>query len=297
MRLFLISKIPAYLKINGELLIKIDQNLKYFDYANEIFFVEFLPVNLNLEPIYCEFENNKRLKIFDFLDGKLLFPTFNVKRNKQYSIINQKHFSLYGVNHLLTVITDGSIKFYLDGNLVATDELPFIPTDFDVKVYNDYIILSFIDKMTALFIYSVRNGKLELAYKDVVYEFNYDSVLTVKKCINTPISAFLIENWEFSTPLKLTNVSLNSNFSIYSVNKKILPFYFFENFKYGYVETSILCENLKNRVNDLLSFIGKPVLVFPNPYNIDQIAVITESNVKVYSLEFNNNLISNILEN
>ncbi len=297
MRLFFVSKIPAFVKINGELLIKINENLIFTDYDDEIFLLEILPTNPNFEPIFCEFKENKQLKIFDFLNGKLIFPTFNRKRNHKYQVVYQKRFSLLNSEHLLSVISDGSIKFYLDGTFILTDELPFIPVSCDIKAYNNFLILSFTNKLTALFVYHIQNDKLVLSYKDIISEFSFDNVLTTKKQIFTPINAVLVENWEFSNPLKILNVSLNSNFSIYSINKHLIPLFFFETFKYGYVETSILSDNLKERIKDLLSFVGTPICVFPHPYNIEKTVVITENLVNIYSLEFNNNLITNILEN
>ena len=129
MKLYLTAKIPSYLKINGNFIGKVNQNLKMVNANLGDALLEFLPVNTNYEPFYCDLNNS-----YDFLDGKLVFPAFNKKRNFDYKILTQKRYDIDGNSFLLTLLQDGTIKFYLDGTFIATDELPFIPTSFDLKI-------------------------------------------------------------------------------------------------------------------------------------------------------------------
>ena len=85
MKLFFISKIPAFLKINGEFAGIIQENLRCYEHFNEdIQFLEIIPCDSNYEVIYTNLTYKSNLQVYDFLGEKLVVPKFLKKRNLKY---------------------------------------------------------------------------------------------------------------------------------------------------------------------------------------------------------------------
>ncbi len=292
MSIIFYSPIPSHLK-GEKYLGQIGQNLTFLDRVESNSLLEFLPIFKNYYPISTTLENSEQLKVFKLNGDSFIIPIFEKKRNLYYKMLFQKSFNIYTSKLLVTVIQDGFYKFYLDGAINYIDELPFLVNGVLTKEYNNLLFLFFEGEKNILYVFNLNENKL--LYKDIIDTFEVDATLNVKKSYNVLLSAEIIESWSLDN-FTLIGKKTTLNKSRFEINKKLLSLAFFELFSISADTSSLLSSNIKERENDLHEFIGKPIVILPYYKDISKTLIITNEDIKLYSLEFNNGLINNIIE-
>lgn len=285
MKYYFYSKTSAYLKVNGNYLGVINKNLTYAEIDGD-FFIEFIPTNSHLRNAY--YSNNASTSVASYLVDNvvLLIPVFESVKNRRYSVVTQKKF----YNYTLTVISDVNVKFYVDGDISLTGELPFIPLDCNVTVINNYVVAYFSNEKHAVFVYS-NDGVL--LYNDVVERFNLDKNLTVIKKYDNGYPMTVKTVFTFNREFKSDDAQLLTDLK--TVNEYFLPYVFLQSIKLNLNVNEILSDELINRKNDLLAFIGKVDGVIP-PLTLkrNELLLIDGKGVKKAIFELKLGKISNI---
>ena len=291
MKVYLYSETPAHLKINGEYYGKVNDNTFLIEenFENPLF--EFLPINPRYQPVYGS-ENTKELRKFSVKNGQLVYPVYPLKNNYPFKVLGQKQQSSYNVTANVTAVLDGNIKFFLDGSITDVKPLPFIPKNFEISIVSNLIIISFTAEKSALFIYSVQSGTL--VYYDVVDEFYISNNLTVKKGYKTVTDTFIEEEWQLSDSPTLLSRRDFKDKDFIDVHPHLLPLAFFENLIIGASVQDTVTFNLSQKIIDLQNFLGKYNKVLP--IDKESVYLIKPNSVTIAKVEFENRLISNVLE-
>lgn len=291
MKVYLYSETPCHLKINGEYLGVINDNLHLADVECDEPFFELLPISAKYLPVYGSKSCND-IKIFNSFGRRFIYPVFPIKCGYPFKVIGQKQQSAYSILASVTVVLDGSIKFFLDGTISDVKALPFIPKDFEITIYSDLIILSFSAEKSAVFIYSTESKSL--VFSGVYDEFFISQNLTVKKRYKTVSRTSIEEEWLLSSaPTLLSRRDIKEK-DFFDIHPHLLPLAFFENLSIGANVQGALAPRLYDRISDLSEFLGKIVKVVP--YNSDSVFLIKPNAITLAKVEMENRLISNVLE-
>ncbi|MBO5851820.1 MAG: hypothetical protein J6R29_05770, partial [Clostridia bacterium] len=220
MKAFFISEKEAFLKVNGEFLGEVNKNIKTAEIC-ENSLLEFMPKNQNFVPSYSSVKGSNLVKTYPLFLGTLFSVNFEKKRTFPYKILSQNSYSLGGNAYTLTVLLDGAIKFYLDGKLLATDELPFIPSSSKLELYGGYIFAIFYGKKTAIYAYSLENGAL--CYKNLVDSFEFNSYFITKTIYKKTVDISVEEVYELNNNFTLFKRVGVKNKNSFSINKNLIP--------------------------------------------------------------------------
>ncbi len=292
MSLIFYSLIPSRLK-GEKYLGEIGKNLTFLDNVESNSLLEFLPISKNYYPISTTLENSEQLKVFKLNGDSYIIPIFEKKRNLYYKMLFQKSFNIFNSKLLVTILQDGFYKFYLDGVINYIDELPFLVNSVLAKEYNNLLFLFFEGEKNLLYVFNLSENKL--VYKDIIDSFEVENTLNVKKCYSTLIPAEIIESWSLDN-FTLQNKKTTLNKSRFEINKKLLSLAFFELISISADTALLLSNNIKERERELHDFIGKPIVILPYYKDITKTVIINSDDIKLYTLEFNNGLIDNIIE-
>ncbi len=293
MALVFYSQIPSHLKINGNYIGVIGNNPKLFSEFNENAFMEFLPINKEFAPIYSTLKNPACIKTFKLLDDIYVIPVLEKKRNLSYKLLFQKSYPISSDRLLLTVIQDGFYKFYLDGAISYLGELPFKPQGFDVKEHLNILFISFKGVKTLLLAFDLNGNKL--LYKNLADGFEITSELLSTTVYKTVIPVQIEEKYNLNdfSLIERKSTPLRSRFEIHP---KLIPTAFFELVALSANTAFLLSDSIKNREGEISAFIGKPIVVLPYYKDISKTVVILNDSIHLYSLQIENGLIENILE-
>lgn len=282
MKTYFYSEISCYLKINGSYEGIVSKN---YSYLNLSFgdFVEFIPISNAYLPCYQIF-NDELFNCFKFYDGYLIIPKFIKLRTLPYKITFQK---TYYDKYTITVLTDGNVKFYLNGPITATEELPFLPSTVELYPSNNFIYLIFKGDKIAIFVYSLKGV---LSFKNVVndYTINDNLIVTIKDEKFTPL--IYTFTYAESEPFTLINATLLND----CILDKFIPYVFLTNLWSGVSVKDFLSSELKERENDLKDFIGDFSLILPpltNDYN--KILCLHNDTIKHLTFIISNGKITN----
>ncbi len=292
MSLIFYSPISCHLK-EGEYLGEIGKNLTFLESVERNALLEFLPISKNYYPISTTLQNSESLKIFKLNGDSYIIPIFEKKRNLYYKMLFQQSFNVYHKNLLVTVIQDGFYKFYLDGVINYIDELPSLINNVTQREYNNLLFLYFEGENNLLYVFNLNENKL--LYKDIIVDFEIENTLNVKKRYNALIPLEIIESWSLEN-FTLVGKKTILNKSKFEIHPKLLPLAFFELISISADTSTLLSNNLKEREKDIREFIGKPIVILPYYKDISKTVIITNDDIKLYTLEFNNALIDNIIE-
>lgn len=288
MNCYFYSSETAYLKINDEVVGTISKNITFIDAPNNAFF-EFIPLNNNLYPIFCFNLINSDVNVFNTEFGNLYIPHFHKKRNLPYHIVFQQNFTDNNISCLLTVLTDGCIKFYLDGDVAATDELPFIPTYSNVLFNDNYVAVAFKNNKTVLFVYDVQTKTL--CYKNVLDDFTFENTLITTETKSEFYPIKTTTEWNLGVPFNLINVTPNIDGN---VPVTLLPYVFCELLKANAPLSNIVTESLLNKETELKTFIEGIGSVIP-PLSGNKSELLCLYNGKLKKLKFS--IINGKIEN
>ncbi len=293
---YFLSNMPCHLKIDGEYVGKITKNLKVITIQNPISFMEFLPTNNSYFPAYADESNLCGIKKFKFLNGEILLPTFDKKPLTEFKVLLQKQFLVNGYSYLLSVVLDGAVKFYVDGNATIIESLPFIPADCEVFTINSLVFFTFTYKKTVVIGYDFSSTTPNLIFKDIVDEFDISSPLKTTKRYDFINPTTIYEEWNLSAPLTLFSRKTKLLKTLSEIPKQLIALSFMETVSVIGDLSIYLSNELNERANDLYEFIKKPVYLFYPPNLFDEVVSITEKELFTYKFEFNGNHICNIIE-
>ncbi len=300
MKVYFYSKINALLKINGIFVGKINKTVTVLDCDTLLddSLIEFLPLLEDYFPIASVGFSSKQIKVFKLKNSILICPNFSKKRNAPYKIVAQKFVELFNTRHLLTIASDCSYKFYLNGDLCITDEIPFLTSDFSVEQQDDLVFISFNLKKKCLFIYRLQDGALKLCFKDIVDDYSYSyKRLNVYKKYTTPIDVEITETWTYSNTFTLTNTASNYDKQILMANEKIKGLIFINLLIINADVTPFLSNDLLKKANSIKEFLQYPYLCFENfESNCDnEYLILTSQGAKCVYLTFKNCLIEDFM--
>ncbi len=292
MNCYFLSDISSHLKINGEYVGVISNNLKKVTVNCDKPLIEFLPCNTLYQSVYGN-KNTANLKTFMVNNCLICMPLFSKVNNYPFKVIGQKQKNSYSLYATLTVVLDGCVKFFLDGTISAVNRLPFIPTDFNVEFYQNFIILSFHAEKTALFVYSTDSGNL--IFSDLVDQFRISNFIEVEKRYKTVTKTTLIESWSFEENSQLYSRHDVKEKDFYEINSYILPIAFFENVIIGGSVEKVVTPEFNARLIQLREFLGKVIKITPSPFDRNEVFLIKSDCLTAVKLEYTNRLISNVL--
>ena len=285
MNYYFFSEIDCYLKFNGEYLGLVNKNVKTVN-LNDNGLFEFIPISEAYFPKYYLTTENKK-GVYRINDNTLYIPYFTKIRQLPYKIIMQKNFDKFN----LTVTTDGCIKFYLDGNFYATNELPFLPSDVEFYTFNGILLLFFKSARVAIYAYNLKTG--ELVFKNIVNSFVLNNNLSVTETFYYPVNYTITKTWNIDATFTLNSVVVSEIQS--EIPPTLIPFYFCSFIKQGVLVTDFLCDNLKPRASDFTSFFGEIDLILPSFSTIEnEVYIISNNTVNIVKFELDKNLISNV---
>ena len=288
---FFLADVTSHLKVNGEYLGIVSNNLKKCYTKKSNYFYEFLPVNDNFNICYGDC-NAKSVKVFDFLNRRLVCPVFSLKTTLPFKILFQKQISVNGILTTLTAVTDGCVKFYVDGILNDVGSLPFIPSSGEIYFYQNHLVVEFSNANTALFIYNI-NTK-EKVFSDIIKSYELSTTLTVSKEFKNATKTTTIEEWNLST-FSLLNRRDEKRINFFDLKPFLLPLAFFENVLIGASVSEIVTPSFNEKILSVKDFLGDIVKVIPSPTTKNECWLITNNGVTVCRLEYQNRLISNIV--
>ena len=198
MNYYFFSEIDCYLKFNSEYLGLVNKNVTSIN-LNESGLFEFIPKSDAYLPNYYLTSDNKK-GVYNVNGNKLFIPYFTKIRQLPYKIIMQKSIDKFN----LTVTTDGCIKFYLDGNFYATNELPFLPSDVEFYTFNGILLLFFKSARVAIYAYNLKTG--ELVFKNIVNSFVLNNNLSVTETFYYPVNYTITKTWNIDATFTLNSV-------------------------------------------------------------------------------------------
>ena len=297
MKVYFYSKIQALLKVNGTFVGKIDKNPSCMT-ISENSLLEFLPLLDDYNQVAVYNFSSSNAQIFKLKNSLLICPTFYKKRNAPYKILTQTSVDVFNSKHLFTILSDGSYKFYLNGDFYVTSEIPFLTTNFNVEQKDDFVFICFTQKKKCLYVYNLQNNALSLCFNDVVddYSYSFGTLKTFKK-YKSLVDVEITETWTYKNSFTLTNTSSNYDKSILMANEKIKGLFFINLLILNGDVTPFLSSNLVNRAKDIKGFLDYPYLCFENfESSIDnEYLLLTKSGAKCLLLTFKNNLIEDFM--
>lgn len=287
------SEKQAYLKVNGEFFGEVDANLKTANISDKCL-LEFLPKNQNYAPAYSSENGSFLVKKYAFYSNVFYAVKYEKKRTFPYKILSQRTFYLGGQNYYLTVLLDGAIKFYIDGYILATDELPFVPTESKLEYFNGYLFAVFKREKTA--VYTYRLDGATLCYKNEVDYYEIDGRFNVKTVYSNVLDVQIEESYLLKDSFLLESRSAKKGKTAFEINKNLVPLLFFDLILNGVDASEILTQNLSSKQLELREFIGSVERAFLNPYALNEVIALYDNKLLVYEFETVNGVISNVIE-
>lgn len=292
MNCYFLSDIPAHLKINGEYIGLINNNLYSLNLENENCFFEFLPTLKGYFPAYgCN--TNANLRIFIVNNIKIVYPVFNYVATLPFKFLFQKSEVYHGESLTVTTYQDGNVKFFLDGFISDIKSLPFTPKNVEINFYLNYAIISFSLEKTAIFVYDITTKKL--VYNNVINSFSVDSDLIIKKSYQTVTKTEITEVWNLNGEFKLISRTDEKLIDFDFLHPYLTPIAFLENVVIGGSVEKIITKNLNDRIFELKEFLGNVIRVIKPPFNPNAVYLVKNDCLSVCTLQYENRLISNIL--
>lgn len=294
MNAIFISKIDCYLKLNGQFLGLINSNSKIIYDFQEDCFLEFIPLSDDYLPTFYFKNHIGKVKKYT-LNGDLFFvPVFENKRNLKYDIILQKRISTNIGDLLITCIADGSYKYFLDGAIIYSGELPIKPTSTDAKIINGVLLIFFYGSVNLVIAFNLQNG--ELIFQDYGKKIELSNALDITKEYKTTIPTDIVYKWSIDKKPTLLTKDTFFRKSVYDISDNLLNLCFLELICIGANVSSFTTLKLSERLKDLVDFIGKPYILFPYYKSPNKIVGIYKDSISLYDLSKENNLIDNVVD-
>lgn len=292
LKAYFVSDIDCALKIDGKYLGIIDKNL-YSHTLNGDELLEFLPLNSDFSPFYS-LVNGTEIKSFNLAYGKLFYPVFKSGLHLPFKLLGQRRVNLGGKEVVVTLISDGGVKFYVDGAFYVVSSLPFIPKNFDVTIVNDVIVIVFVSDKTAVFIYDFNGNEV---FKCTCSGASIDKALTIKNRFGSVIKADVLTEYSLSSDFKMLSQKEHKEKNFYDIHPSLFTLAFFELVAIGVNVKEVLTPKMSEKSTSLKDFLGKVIRVLPSPNNPNQAWLVSDDKVSEASLDIRNGLIDNIYIN
>lgn len=291
MNCYFLSDLECYLKIDGEYKGVVSKNLSFLETSSTPLF-EFLPFDNNYFSVHST-TSNKNLKIYDIYGEKLIYPIFNLKNCHPFKVISQTSKNHLSYSIKVTLVTDGAVKFYIDGSIYDIKSLPFVPTSVEIEFYKNYLLLSFIGKKTALFIYNLDTNLV--CFSDLVDSFYISNVLVTRKEFKTITKTTIIEEWNIDKDITFLSRRDEKLRGYFDINSSLTPLSFIENAVIGGSVKEICTPKFSEKIANLKEFLGKVIKAIPSPNNPQEVWLLYENFISILKIEYENRLIDNIL--
>ena len=262
MQYYIISKNTCQIKINGKVIGMADCNLNFF-FANDGDLLELFPLDESLSPLhatlFCENSHSKNIAFYEYKDGFLITPFFNMKLINDYKVIFCEDFEKTSIR----IFSDGQIKaFITNENASNLFYLPFLPTKFFAKKVNNLLFLIIKNKKKSnCLIFDIENTpslKLETNAKEVFFN---DLTFIIAKQVNFIRSDIL--NCEYDYSLALLNKKFKKSRAIASLSHSLLPFAFLEELSEGLPIDDFLLPALQQHKELIADFFGNFATFIP----------------------------------
>lgn len=300
---------PAVLKINGIYFGEIHNDIKFINIENDNSFIEICSTTNNLSNINFilnkEFINSNRedIAITD-MKGGYLIKILPRPAKKAFTVYAQKKFA----NALFTAFGEnGNFLSIETQNDFLVDNIDFNFSSVDFFPFNNHpniFISRFNGAKTLVNIY--KTDRIEKIYSFICDEFDNSSLSSTTKIKD-------MEKHVITKTLSLKNNSITEEtkeiikekpLSILSVNPKLIPYLFLENYLVNdksYLE--LLSPNIKENASKLRDYFLYFLGIMPPPFfrNNDEVGLIYKESqnrfyVNYFTFTISNDKISNIIK-
>ena len=294
MKVYFYSHMPALVKHNGIFIGKIGKNLTSY-FLEEDCLLEFIPICDDFLPIAVHNFTSSMVKCFSIYNELFLYiPSFKKNKSYPYKIIKQESHIIFSSQAQVTILLDGVIKFYINGNYFATNELPFIPNSFKIEEVGDLLFVSFIKEKTCLFIYRRTNSDLQLEYSDIIENYSFqNNLLKVFKKYSSLYNLEVTEMWEYQNVFRVKNFISNLDDKIFSLNDRVKGYLFLSLTILNVDVKILLSSELKEKSKYIKEFLDYPYLVtpFPSSNYPNDFLVLTKNGAKRVNITISNGII------
>ena len=292
MKVCFFSYSRCHLKVNGEYFGVVGVNPSFSEVSPDSL-LEFIPFDKSLCPTYLT-AKDIYYKLGDYF---IYIAFFSPVRNLPFKVLFQKNIGGAFGSLQITVIQNGGITFFVDGTMIAIEELPFIPDDFKGEFIENFLYLSFYKSgKIALFVYNFMGNSPTLVFKKIVDSFDILKELKTTVLYKFVVPVSITESWEYNGEFKLSSLRTTLLENPFSINENLRPLLFFQMVSVGADVGDFLSNELKPRKFDLLEFIGSPIFITPYFLDLKKTIVINKDKASLYSLTYERGLISNIEE-
>lgn len=289
---YFLSNVPSFLRVDGKFLGVVSENLKIFESNSRLNFLEFLPKDDLFYSIYGD-KNCDSMRVFKVDNGLLYYPVFLRKKNLPLKLILQKSESCLFGEILITLVTDGDVKAFIDGFISDVKTLPFLPKNVEIKVLEKHVAVIFTSGKTALLLYDINIRKL--VYSDVVDLVEFSDVLSVEKSYKTITKTTIKETWSLSNEIRLLSKESIIKKPYGLICKNLLPLAFFENASLGADLKEIVTPSFYEKSANLKSFLGSVINAVQSPVNEGEVWLIENNLVTKGKLQTKGDLIDNVI--
>lgn len=293
MKFYFYSKIAACLKINGKYEGRVSKNVNLTavdDCADALF--EFLPLNPEYHVCYGV-AGSEKIAAYDFLDGLLLCPEYEKRRDRPYKVLSLDKFYLGGEVYVKTYF-DGGIMYDIDCERYIRGELPLVPKRAEAIDAGGYKAFLFTGEKTCAVVYSDTGNAVFCDVADG-FSFRGGEVQAEKRLINSTIPFVLRETYAAGEPFNLTSRETEFLKSPFLINENLSDYAVLDLILKKADVSKFLHPDLKKNAEALYSFLGgvKGAFCFSDGGNT-KTAVIEKDKVSYINFEKSNNLITNI---
>lgn len=289
------SEYPCAIKVNGVYLGLIQRTIKSVQPNNDSDFVEICPLNCLEQAINFlldqEFLTHPPacVSVTDLKGGYLIKFTKSYTGG-DFKVISQEKYS----DLLVTVFNENGVKISLETQCdflaenVATDchNVSIFRPDFNKNL----VAVSFNGDKTLLIVYNVKN-KINKVYFGLIDEFSFENGFSTTEKFTDIAKHNLTIKWEFNDyefVEKGRTLSVSENFNPTSIQEKIIPYAFLEEFKLKGEFTQYLCGTVLDNANSLFGFFGNFIGIMPPPSfrDINEVGLIYSTGNNTYTVEY-----------
>lgn len=295
MKFYFYSDLNACLKINGEYSGGVSKNVSATNLSEKgDFLFEFLPNNYEFLPCYGKAGSGK-ITAYEFLNGILIYPEYEKKRNRPYKVLDLKRFNFVSGDEYVKTYFDGGIMYDIDGVNYIRGELPFTPARVEAEDLGGFKAYVFTGEKPCVVVYSDASGNA--VYKDVLSEFSFrgGTLTAIKRVTNATIPFVLYETYAIGEPFTLIKRETEFLKSPFMINENLVDYALLELILKKADISRFLSPDLRQKSNDLYSFLGGVKGAFS--YCDDgkpKTAVIETDKISYITFEKSNSLITNI---
>ena len=295
MKFYFYSELNACLKINGEYAGGVSKNVSAVDISGkgDLLF-EFLPNNCEYLPCYGKAGSGK-ISAYEFLNGTLIYPEYEKKRNRPYKVLDFKRFNFVGGEEYVKTYFDGGIMYDIDGVNYIRGELPFAPARVEAEDLGGFKAYVFTAEKPCVIVYSDASGNA--VFKDVLSEFSFrgGTLTAIKRITNATIPFILYETYSVGEPFTLLKRETEFLKSPFTINENLIDYALTELILKKADISRFLSPDLRQKSNDLYSFLGGVKGVFSYcDGGKAKTAVIEPDKISYITFEKSNSLITNI---